>query len=145
MNRGILPLRLALLACVAAVGGFAQTGQIADRVTDPAGAVVPQVKVTITQTTTGTQREAATNQDGYYTAPNLEPGPCSVSLTKEGFKPVSRTGIQLQVDQDLRLDFSLEVGQVNERIVVSSQAPLWAGHKSSICRYSGATLTRWEN
>ncbi len=121
-----MPLRLLIIVCfgVLCLPGFSQTGQITGRVTDPTGAVVPGVAVTVTETATGVARTSETNADGYYTVPSLPPGPYTVSLAHAGFKPVTRTGLQLEVDQALRLDIALEVGSVNEQIVVSAQAPM---------------------
>lgn len=118
-----------LIACSSA---FAQTGQITGRVTDPAGAVVPGVTVTVSQPSTGVQHVVKSNADGYYTESELMPGVYAVSVEHPGFKPVTRTGIQLDVDQDLRLDFSLEVGNVNERVLVTAQAPLLDTETQSI-------------
>jgi hypothetical protein len=115
-----------------AVPAFCQTGQIVGRIVDPAGAVVPDVKIQITQTTTGVVRQTASNSDGYFTAPNLLPGIYTVRLEHPGFKPLNRTGVQLEVDQDLRFDFTLEVGSLNEQITVTGQEPLLETENSSI-------------
>lgn len=111
---------------------FAQTGEITGRVTDPAGAIAPGVTVTISQPSTGLQRVVKTNADGYYTESELLPGIYSVSIEHPGFKPVTRAGIQLDVNQNLRLDFSLEVGNVSERVLVTAQAPLLETETQSI-------------
>lgn len=111
---------------------FGQTGQIAGRITDPGGGVVPGVKVQITETTTGEVRLAKSNSDGYFTAPSLLPGPYSIRLEHQGFKPLTRTGIDLQVDQDLRLDFTLEVGSLDQQVTVTGEAPLLDTENSSI-------------
>ena len=47
-----------------------------------------------------------------------------MNVGNAGFKPTEKTGLHLQVDQDLRLDFELQIGTVNERVVVEAQAPL---------------------
>ncbi len=124
-------LSSALLLLIA-VPAFSQTGQIVGRIADQAGAVVPDVKVQITQTTTGVVRQTASNADGYFTAPDLLPGTYTIRLEHPGFKPLNRTGVQLQVDQDLRFDFTLEVGSLNEQITVTGQEPLLETENSSI-------------
>ncbi len=118
------PKLLAAAALLAAPGLFAQTGQITGRITDPAGAVVPGAQVTITASDTGVSRTTESNSDGYYTAPSLLPGQYTVSVDHQGFRPVVRPGLQLQVEQTLRVDFALEVGEVSQKIVVQEQAPL---------------------
>src|SRR5258708_36504589 len=97
-------LALPLFWCVAL---FAQTGEIGGRITDAAGAVVPGVQVTIAETSTSVQRVVRTNDEGYYSAPSLLPGPYSISVEHTGFKAITRTGLQLQVDQQLRVEFTL--------------------------------------
>ncbi len=103
---------------------FAQTGQITGRITDPGGAIVPGAHVTITESGTGVSRTTESNSEGYYTAPSLLPGEYSLAVDHQGFKLIVRPGLQLQVDQTLRVDFTLEVGAVSEKIVVQEQAPL---------------------
>lgn len=126
--RGLKPILLCLSAFVLmgvlSVPSLAQTGQITGRVTDPSGAVVPSANIAITQTSTGVRHKLETNSDGYYTAPQLPPGAYSVGIEANGFKAVQRTGLELQVNQDLKLDFVLELGNASEKIVVTGQAPL---------------------
>src|SRR5260370_42692905 len=110
-----------LLSCASAI---AQTGEITGRITDPGGAVVPDVRMTITETSTGVRRLLRTNAEGYYSAPSLLPGPYSIGVEHQAFKPITSTGLQLQADQQLRVDFTLEVGAVTERITVHAEAAL---------------------
>ena len=112
-----------MLPAATALPALAQTGQITGRVTDEHGAVVEGVAVTITTASTGQQTKFRTNTDGYYTVPSLLPGHYSVGFEKEGFRSVSRTGLELQVDQDLRVDVSLQVGEVAQQVVVTGQEP----------------------
>ena len=112
---------LLTLACAPLV---AQTGQITGRVTDPSGGVVPGATLTITETSTADKRIVQSNSEGYYTVPSLLPGPYSIAAEHPGFKSVLRTGVQLEVGQDLRIDLPLEVGGANETVTVSAEAPL---------------------
>src|SRR3954453_19367568 len=102
----------------------AQTGQITGRVTDSAAAIVPDAQVKVTETSTGTERVTPTNEDGYYTVPSLPPGPYQVAVERAGFRTFVCKGLQLQVNQDLRLDIALEVGSITQEVVVTGQAPL---------------------
>ena len=119
---------LGLLLCVPA---SAQTGQITGRVTDHNDAVLPNVSVDVVETSTAETRTVKTNSDGYYTVPSLSPGPYSISLESPGFKKFSRTGLQLEVGQDLRVDVTMELGNVTEQVVVTGQAPLLETETSS--------------
>lgn len=111
---------------------FAQTGEITGIVTDQAGAVVPGAQVTILETSTGTRRVLATNSAGSYSASSLLPGIYSISVTHDGFKQVTRSGIALQVDQQLRLDFSLAIGSTSEQVTVNSEAPVLSTETQAI-------------
>jgi hypothetical protein len=113
--------------CVAAVlflaPSFGQTlGEITGIVTDASGAVVAGANVTTTNTATGAAREATTNTSGVYSFPGLTPGVYDVRVTASGFKAAVQTGAQLQVQQTLRLDIVLAVGQVTESVEVSASA-----------------------
>jgi hypothetical protein len=112
------------LLLFASTAMFAQTGRITGRVTDESGSVIPDAKVSVTQTSTNVTRAVNTNEDGYYTVPSLLPGPYSVSFEHQGFRPVVQSALTLQVDQDLRLDTILKIGSVSEKVEVTAEAPL---------------------
>src|SRR5215471_15956030 len=99
---------------------LAQTGEITGVVSDPAGAAVPAAGIIATETASGVRRALATNSEGNYTIPSLTPGQYSVSVSHAGFRQATRAGIQLQVGQQFRLDFQLEVGAVNENVTVQA-------------------------
>jgi hypothetical protein len=99
---------------------LAQTAQITGRVTDATGAVVPATSITVTNVATAIDRKVSTNEDGYYTVPLLLPGEYRVTVERQGFKPIVRSGVVLRVDQRAELDFTLEVGALAERIEVQA-------------------------
>ena len=101
-----------------ALGLVAQTSQVGGRVTDATGAAVPGVQVSVRSTATGTERQVRTNDSGLYTVPLLQPGPYDVVVRQQGFKPITQSGITLEVDQRAELNFRLEVGLVTERVEV---------------------------
>ncbi|MFN7925800.1 MAG: carboxypeptidase-like regulatory domain-containing protein, partial [Bryobacteraceae bacterium] len=114
---------LALLA--SAIPAAAQTfGEINGTVSDSTGAVVAGVTVTIVNTGTSVTRKVETNDSGNYTAPFLPPGVYQIRAEKQGFKAATRSGLQLQVAETARADFSIEVGSVSESIEVQGGAPL---------------------
>jgi hypothetical protein len=122
------PSRLILVLAVATLASFvsAQTyqGRILGSVTDSSGAVVSGAKVTITNTATGISRTLTTTAAGDYNAPNLEPGPYSLAAEAPSFKRAQRTGLQLEVAKDVRVDFRLDPGAINETVTVSEEAPV---------------------
>ena len=122
------------LAIVFAVRALAQTpnAQITGLVTDPTGAVMAGVKVTVTDVDRRQDRATETNESGSYRVLFLGPGNYRVSLEKSGFKPVVRPGVTLAVDQVARLDFALEVGATSERVEVLADTPLLDAETSSL-------------
>jgi outer membrane receptor protein involved in Fe transport len=122
--RFLRPLFAVLLFCCCAPAAFSQTAQVTGQVSDPEGAVVPGTKVIAINQGTGLKRETLTNNDGYYTVPLLPPGSYQITVQKDGFKPISRSGITLQVEQVARLDFKLEIGAATETVQITGAAPL---------------------
>ncbi len=66
------------------------TAQVSGTVVDPTGAVVPTIKVTIKNLGTNAERLLSTNNEGLYSAANLQPGSYSVSAVAAGFQPLHR-------------------------------------------------------
>ena len=117
--------KIALLAFGLAVSGHAQTlGEITGLVTDASGAVIPEARITVTNTNTNAARTTVTNAAGVYSVPSLIPGIYSVRAEANGFQSVVRAGIELQVQQAARLNFEMPVGQVTEAIEVTGSASL---------------------
>jgi len=125
---------LAILLVGLRSGCFAQstTAQITGRVSDQSGAVIPAVAITVANEETGMKRQTESNDLGNYSVPLLPPGTYRITAQKEGFKPVSRTGITLQVDQTARIDFVLDVGALTETVEVAARAPLLQSESSSL-------------
>lgn len=103
----------------AQVSGATMSGLI----TDPSGAGIPNANVSIKNTGTGDVREAPTNGDGFYSAPNLLPGKYEVTITAQGFNKVVQKGITLTVGAQQALNLSLKVGQVNQTVEVTAAPP----------------------
>lgn len=93
-------------------------------ITDPTGSVVPQAKVQVRQLQTNQENEVASDNQGHFTVPFLQPGDYEVSVTAAGFKTYHRTGLNLMVGQTASLDIRLEVGDLAETVRVTSEAPL---------------------
>jgi hypothetical protein len=71
------------------------TAELAGRVTDASGAVLPGVTVTATQTDTGFTRTVVTEAAGTYVMPNLPTGPYRLEASLQGFRTFAQTGIVL--------------------------------------------------
>ena len=115
------PCLVFVLAALSSVAAFAQTATILGTVTDPSGSVVPSATITITNTSTSANRVIQTNSSGSYNAPELPIGPYALSAEAPGFKRYERTGIKLDSNDVVRIDASLQVGQVNESVTVEAQ------------------------
>lgn len=119
-----MPLRSAALFLLLASTSWCQgpTGEITGTVTDRSGAVISGATVTLTNLATNAERTAQTNDAGVYDAPTLPPGLYSIKITMTGFR-ATVTRLELQVAQTARRDFILEVGNVNESVEVTAEAP----------------------
>jgi Carboxypeptidase regulatory-like domain len=117
MTRSIL---LAFLLSAAATAQNSAT--IYGTVSDAGGAVVPGVAVTVVHVDTGTSRKTATDAAGGYVFPQLPVGHFTLRAQSSGFKEYVQNDLLLQVGQNRRADFALEIGNVNERIEVEAQA-----------------------
>src|SRR5262245_35215349 len=100
------------------------TGSIDGRVTDPSGAVLPGVEITVTNDATQQSRNTITNETGLYSVPLLPSGAYTVRISLAGFKTEVRRGIQVEVDRNARVDAQLEVGNVTDSVEVTADAPL---------------------
>lgn len=100
-------------------------GRIVGIVTDPSGAVVPGARVTVKNQLTGVEyTPAETDSKGYYVIPAVPEGQYVVKIEHSGFRTTERTGIEVGVDQDARIDVELEVGSTSQSVTVQGQAPL---------------------
>ncbi|MGH9354759.1 MAG: carboxypeptidase regulatory-like domain-containing protein, partial [Terriglobia bacterium] len=111
-------------------------------VTDPSGAVVPNAKVAITNTSTGVTRNVTSDTAGLYNAPNLLPGPYSVTASAPGFSTAVHSGIVLTVGANQVLNMTLQVGRVTNTIQVTSAAPTVQLASSSISAVVNSTTVR---
>jgi len=113
-------------------------GTILGRVVDPSGAVLAGAKVTAKNTATGLERSTTTTDTGDYELPLLPiTGAYTLTFAKEGFQSHEITGIVLQVDQRARIDATLNVGSIAERVTVSEAAPIVNTETGSIGQVIG--------
>jgi Carboxypeptidase regulatory-like domain/TonB dependent receptor len=117
---------LLCLLLVIPVAGFSQAGNgtISGTVSDSSSAVIPGVTLQVKNTDTGVVFETVSTETGTYFAPNLPPGPYSITASLPGFKTLNRTGLTLSAAQTLRVDVPLEVGTAGDNITISAEATL---------------------
>jgi hypothetical protein len=115
---------LLILAVAASVAGQDFRGVITGRVVDSSGGRLPGVTVTATNVATNVGSTTVTNEDGLYTIPYLNGGAYRVDLELAGFKKVRREGIDVRIGDRIVLDLTMEVGQVEETVLVTASSPL---------------------
>ena len=98
------------------------TGRIVGTVTDSQGAVIPQAKVTASNTDTGVIRTATTDQEGAFQVISLPIGTYTVSVEKEGFRRGLTNPQQLQINATMHMDVRLEVGALAEVVQVEESS-----------------------
>lgn len=119
-------LAATVLFLLCSLPGLSQSynGRILGAVTDQSGAVVVGATVDVTDVQRGTARSATTNEAGEYLVPSLPPGVYKVAVRAKQFRSVERPNVQLEVAQDVRIDFALQPGQASETVVVTEEVPL---------------------
>jgi hypothetical protein len=126
MNK-VCSMRTALAFCLllvfSSVALYAQSdlGTITGFVKDPSGASVPGAKVTV-RNQTGLERQATTNESGYYTITNIPPALYTVTVEAAGFKKFESSNNKLDPASQLGLDATLVVGAATETVEVSASA-----------------------
>jgi hypothetical protein len=111
---------LSMLLLTPAAWAQDATGKITGNITDASGALVAGATVVVTNLGTKTSKQAVTNGQGFYQVLQLPIGNYEVSAQAPGFsKAVTRPG-PLEINETLRVDLSLEVGQASTNITVES-------------------------
>ncbi len=126
MNAALRLLIVAFAILLFSVPALTQStaGRILGTVTDQSGAAVAGATVIVTDVQRATTRRLATDETGSYVAPDLQPGTYQIRVEGKGFKSVERPSIQIEVATDVRVDVSLQPGQVTETVVVVEEVPL---------------------
>lgn len=136
-------MRVALIAALAALLPcylFAQagTGAITGSVTDSSGAAVPGASIVASNEATGFKRVSVATPEGEFSLIGLMPGEYSVTVEMQGFKKSTTRDLKLEVDQRVRLEVKLEVGNVSEVVEIVGQSALLNTEQSS----TGAVVDR---
>ena len=115
-----------VVLALAITTAFAQddtSATIVGQITDPAGAVVPNATVVVTNTKTNQSRQVQSNADGLYTVYPLTPGEYTVAVEQAGFKKTV-VNVTLATRDRRPVDVVLEVGTASEVVTVTSEPPL---------------------
>jgi hypothetical protein len=107
-------------------------GEITGQVGDQTRAAVAGSVVTLTNTSTNAVRQTNSNEQGLYTFPSVPPGVYNMKVEHPGFKTVTSNNVEVQVQQTVRLDVTLEVGQVTESVQVEASADLLQSSNATV-------------
>lgn len=109
-----------LLAAAPSFGQTSVSATIGGVVTDPSGAVIPGVSITVTNAGNQAVLKSTTNASGYYTLPNLPSGDYELKAAKEGFQTYDSKGIHLDPAANVEVNCTLQVGQVSQTVEVTA-------------------------
>ena len=141
----ILSALLALFICsFASIPANAQvTGAtLAGTITDPSGGAVPGAQISVKNTGTGIEQNVTADSSGFYSVPNLIPGPYEVSVTAPGFSTAKQSNLTLSVGQQQTLNIPLQVGQTSTTVNVVESAPTVELSSATISAQVNATTVR---
>jgi hypothetical protein len=113
---------LALVFLCLSSSVMAQDATIVGTVTDPSGASVPNVKITVTNLETALVHSAVTSDSGQYAIPELKIGHYDAKAEASGFKVAEQKGLVLQVGDRARIDFQMQLGGAQETVTVEANA-----------------------
>ncbi len=143
-----LGIIFAAIACLTAMSLAGQQvyGTIYGTVTDATGAAVPNAKVTITDQNKATKFDVTTNEQGNYTKGQLIPGTYSVDTESQGFRKAQTKDVNVNVDQGVRVDIALSIGDVSQQVEVTASAPLLQSDRADVATtFSSRQLTELPN
>jgi hypothetical protein len=100
------------------------TGTITGIVKDASGAITPGATVTVRNTETNISTTQPTDETGLYVFPLLRPGNYEVTVELTGFRKFVRSGLELHVNDRLRVDATLQTGNLQEAVTVTSESPV---------------------
>ena len=136
--RNYLLALVGILAVSGMLSAQAPTGRVYGTVTDEDGNPLPGVTVEATSPKFIGKATTVTDAEGIYRLFALQPGTYKISFSLQGFKPLLRDGIVVQLEMTVKLDVSLQMGTLEEEVTVVGQSPL-IDVKSTV---KGMTLTK---
>ncbi len=120
---GVFIMLILALATPVAIAQL-PTATILGVVKDSTGAIIPAAKLTARNVDTGQTRTTMSSSDGSYRLQALPVGNYEVRAEQPGFRTELRSGLTLAVSQEAVVNFTLEVGAVEQTVAVTAEAPL---------------------
>src|SRR4030095_3867533 len=115
-----LAISALLTLTLVTTGAAAPTGRLSGHWTDPSGAVIGSATVVALEEKTGQQQSTTSDAVGGYLFVNLPVGTYTISANSPGFKTFRQSGVVLLVDQQVRVDIRMNVGEVSETVSVEA-------------------------
>src|SRR5437016_2207015 len=122
MKRLFVPAILLCLCLPAYIFGQTSNATVGGTVSDSTGALIPGVTITATNTATGIVNTVISNEAGAYQFASLQTGTYKVSAELPGFRTQSYNDVTLGISQQVRLNFTLQVGSVAQAVEVTATA-----------------------
>jgi outer membrane receptor protein involved in Fe transport len=135
----VVLLLIAFLSSGLNAAAQATSGSIAGKVTDPSGGLIPQARIDLLSQETGVIIHVESDAEGGYLAVDLPPGHYAVTARKDGFKATSTKPFELQIDQKLRVNLTLQIGSVTETVAVTEVQPLLQTQSAETGQVIGAS------
>ncbi len=106
--------------------------EVAGNITDSTGGALPMAQVILVETNKQLQRTTLTDSSGHYVLTNLPVGPYRLEVKANGFKDYLQTGIVLQVNNNVQINVTMQVGSITERVEVSATSSMVETKENSI-------------
>ena len=116
-------LLLALFSISVAAWAQSEAATVIGTVTDPSGAVIPNVKVEVANPDKGFKRSLVSDSAGSYVIDQVPIGSCVITAEAAGFQKLVRSGITLQVSQLLRVNLQMQVGATTQEVTIVGNVP----------------------
>ncbi len=117
-------LLLALLIPVSTLHGQTAAGEVNGTVTDASGGVIPGAAVKLVNQATGIEKQALTNQNGYFVFVNVNPSTYTLNVASQGFKTAQVLPFEVGVNQAVTRLVTLSIGDVNQTVEVSTEGEM---------------------
>ncbi len=143
MNYKLYAAFITLLFASISIVGWTQTVDtvISGTVADSTGAVIPGATVTVINESTGVAKQATTNGTGDFSVNYLIPGTYDIHVAAKGFANTERTGLVLQVNQQVTVTITMAVTGIQQVVEVQSTQPLLQTQSTSIGNVVGPAAT----
>jgi hypothetical protein len=136
--------QIALCASLGSIAGWGSIdrGSIRGLISDPSGASIPRVAVTITNVNTGVKQTTQTDNAGFYLVNQLVPGTYVIHVAHPGFEPIDVANVGVNANEQATEDIQLKIGTTSQLVEVTSSNPLVQTDASNFTAYVAPQLVQ---